>query len=217
MFYNILDSWKAVSSKEMILLYLGMKLTALILSTCFCMALGTTALAQNDYIVTLKNDTLRGEITKPLFGKHRFQETGQSKPLVISEKNTSAYHRVFNPTKSETFVARTLPNQSKLRFLQLHEQGDVQLYEFEKTTYSRYGNTTVTSWYASKGNGPLFSIKTTALSFSRAEKEGNFEQLLGDNPILWARFKAEKSFSFDMLRNYIKLYNQEKQNTTSAK
>lgn len=51
------------------------------------MAFSTAALTQNDYIVTLKNDTLRGEITKPLIGKLRFKETEGSKPLVISEKN----------------------------------------------------------------------------------------------------------------------------------
>jgi hypothetical protein len=105
-----------------------------------------------------------------------------------------------------------LPDQSKPTFLQLHEQGEIQLYELEKTSSSMYGTVTVTSWYASKGDGPLYSIKTTGLSFARAEKENNFEQLLGDNAALWARFKAEKSFSFDMLRNYIKLYNQEKKN-----
>lgn len=170
-----------------------------------------------DYIVTLKNDTLKGVITKSLFGRYRFKETEQSKPLVISEKNTKVYHRNFSPEESETFVARALPGQSKLRFLQLHEQGEVQLYEFQRTTTNQYGSITVTSWYASKGDGPLFTIKTTALSFSRAEKESNFEQLLGDNPTLWAKFKAEKSFSFDVLRNYIKLYNEEKKSTSIAK
>ncbi|SDJ59222.1 hypothetical protein SAMN04487898_103342 [Pedobacter sp. ok626] len=187
------------------------------LSACFCMALSNAALAQNDYIITLKNDTLRGGITKPLIGKHRFKETEESKPIVISEKNTKVYHRTFSTKEPETFVARALPNQSKLRFLQLHEQGEIQLYEFERTSPGKYGNVTVTSWYASKGDGLLLSIKTDALSFSRAEKESNFEQLLGDNPTLWARFKAEKSFSFDVLRNYIKLYNEEKKNTTTTK
>lgn len=180
------------------------------------MALAQPTLAQDDYIITLKNDTLKGKITKSLFGKYKFKETDESKPLAISEKNTRLFHRVFG-TKTETFAARALPNKSKPTFLLLHEQGEVQLYEFERTTHGPYGNTTVTSWYASKGDGPLFNIKTNGLSFSRAEKESNFEQLLGDNPQLWAKFKAEKSFSFDVLRNYIKLYNQEKRNNDVAK
>lgn len=190
-----------------------MKLTILALSTCFCMVLTNVVIAQNDYIVTLKNDTLKGEITKPIFGKQRFKETGQSNELAISTKNTKVYHRVSKSKTPETFAARILPNGSKPLFLQLREQGEVQLYELVKSSYSQYGNTTVTSWYASKGDGPLFIIKTNGISFSRAEKENNFEQLLGDNPTLWEAFKAEKSFSFDILRNYIKLYNQQKQDT----
>lgn len=194
-----------------------MKLTALARCGLACLAFTQTALAQKEYIVTLKQDTLWGEVSKPIFGKPRFAEAGQSKTIAISEKNTKAYHRIIGPEKSETFVARILPEKSKPTFLQLHEQGEIQLYEMERTTGSMYGTVTVTSWFASKGNGPLFSIKTTALSFARAEKENNFEQLLGDNPALWAKFKAEKSFSFNMLRNYIKLYNQEKKTTATSK
>lgn len=190
-----------------------MKLTTLILSGCFFIALINTAKAQNDYVITLNNDTLRGKITKNLFSKARFKEANQSRQFSINEKNAKVYHRVIDSTRSETFVARILPNGKRPNFMLLHEQGAIQLYELEQTTYNnQFGSTTYKTWYISKGNGPLFIIKTTALSFSREEKESNFEQLLNDNPALWAKFKAEDSFSFKKLRNYIQLYNKEKKN-----
>ncbi len=194
-----------------------MKLTALALFGLACLAFTQTAMAQKEYIVTLKRDTLWGEVSKTIFGKPRFAEAGQSKTIAINVKNTKAYHRIISLKKSETFVARILPEKSKPIFLQLHEQGDIQLYEMERTSGTMYGSVTVTSWFASKGDGPLIYLKTSGLSFARAEKENNFEQLLGDSPALWAKFKAEKSFSFSMLRNYIKLYNQEKKTMTTSK
>jgi hypothetical protein len=195
-----------------------MKLTALILSTCFCMVITKTTLAQNDYIVTLKNDTLKGEITKSFFGNHRFKQQDQSKRITITEKNTKRYYISSDKEKPQTFEARVLPKKSKPVFLELHEQGEIQLYELINNAPTQNGGSiTTTSWYASKGNGPLFSIKTSGLSFSRADKENSFEQLLGDNTSLWANFKAEKSFSFKVLRKYINLYNQEKLKTTTSK
>jgi hypothetical protein len=197
----------------MILLSLNMKLTILILSVCICMAFANSALAQDDYIITLKNDTLKGKITKPLFGRYRFKEAGQAKEVTINLKNTKVYHK---GKESETFAARNLPGASKPSFLQVREQGYIHLYELVQSTQGQFGNTTVTSWYASKGEGPLLSIKTNGLSFSRAEKENNFEKLLGDNSELWGKFKTEKSFSFNMLRDYIKLYNQQKQHENTS-
>ncbi|MFA4870481.1 MAG: hypothetical protein WC623_19955 [Pedobacter sp.] len=179
------------------------------------MAITKTALAQNDYIVTLKNDTLRGEVKNTLFGyKHRFKETGQSKSNLITVKNTKLYSKISNK-KVNTYEARILPDKKKPIFMELLEKGDINLYELIVYNGGMNGSTT-TNWYASKGSGPLFSLKTSALAFNRADKEKSFEQLLSDNPALWANFKAEKSFSFKVLRKYINLYNHEKIKTVTS-
>lgn len=136
-----------------------MKITALTLFGLACLAFTQTAMAQKEYIVTLKRDTLWGNVSKPIFGKPRFAEAGQSKSIAINEKNIKAYHRIISLEKSETFVARILPEKSKPIFLQLHEQGEIQLYEMKRTSSSMYGTVTVTSWFASKVDGPLFSVK----------------------------------------------------------
>lgn len=185
-----------------------MKLTVLILSISLCVASTQRTYAQKDYIVNLSNDTLWGEVKKPLIGKPRFTETGQSKSISITEKNAKAYRRTINSNESESFVAKVLPKRSKPIFLERLEDGNVQLFELIQTSNSMYASSTTKSWYVCKAGGELFNIKTNALSFARAEKENNLEGLLGDNKELWNQFKTENDFSFKVLRNYIKLYNQ---------
>ena len=176
------------------------------------------ARAQGDYIITTANDTLRGEVTRPLIGKPRFKETGQTQSIPITIKSAKEYFRVKSLNKHETFVAKALPGKSKLIFLEQLEDGRLQLLLLvNKTQGMSFGgvapvmsSNSSNTWYISKDGGPLKTIKTSGLSFSRAEKEANFKEMLGDNTALWSKFEVESDFSFDTLRKYIVLYNKEK-------
>jgi len=174
--------------------------------------------AQGDYIITTANDTLRGEVTRPLIGKPRFKETGKTQSIPITIKSAKEYFRVKSLNKHETFVAKALPGKSKLIFLEQLEDGRLQLFLLaNKTQGMSFGgvapvmsSNSSNTWYISKDGGPLKTIKTSGLSFSRAEKEANFKEMLGDNTALWSKFEVESDFSFDTLRKYIVLYNKEK-------
>jgi len=189
-----------------------MKLSALILSVCFSMFFLQNARAQKDYIISFNNDTLKGKIKVTLFGKPKFTENDQSKVVSISPKTTKEYCRIINAKDAKSYLSKALPNQSRLDFLELIEKGTIQLCELIQNTPGRYGSTTVTTWYACKGENLLVAIKTSGLSFSRAERRKKFEDMLSDQPELLEKFKQENDFSFDAVKKYTALYNKRRTN-----
>lgn len=181
-----------------------MKLTLLSIALFFFLSFQKTY-AQEDYVITHDNDTLKGNINHTLLGqKFKFKQNGQSDFIKITVKFAKEFYK-----KDERlyYCAKIKPGKSKAEFLKRLENGRVQLFEYDKASYSTNNATREISWYASKDGGPLMFIKTSALSFSRKEKEQNFYELIGDDVKLLEKFKLENDFSNDMLRKYIKLYN----------
>lgn len=190
-----------------------MKTKLLLLFTFYCSFFtASQAFAQKDYVILVNGDTVRGKMTKSLFGALKFKASGKAE----NEKlETNRFKEYFNSKDSSYFVALTLNKQRKPEFLERLENGKIKLYKsvvnYPGTVGARgvmTGGGSTETWYASKDDGELLEIKTSAiLSGSRNEREKNFDALMASYPELLEDFKKEKSFSFDTLRAYIKKYN----------
>lgn len=169
--------------------------------------------AQNDYVVTLNGDTLKGKIKKAFLGGMKFKENGKSDNIDLNINNFKEY---FTVKDSIYNLALGVGKKKEPEFLERLENGKIELFKYMVTSgggMMRPGGgmsvgTTITTWYARKDGGDLLEIKTDGLlSGSRVEREKNFDFLIGSYAELLEDFKKEKSFSFDILRAYIKKYN----------
>lgn len=174
----------------------------------------------NDYVLNLKNDTIRCHIIKVkgpdsnLAVKYRIAEGQSAKTL-----SADSVRELFFSDDSSVYMPKYLPNLRKHGFLQVIERGKINLYQFlrEQATTSTYVGISV--WYASKNMDTLKIVNTSVFSLiniyhtgTRKEHKKAFMELIADNPELLARFKTaieSADFSYDLTRYYIKTYNDE--------
>jgi len=165
----------------------------------------TIANAQKDYVVSLTGDTLIGNIKAPLFGPLKFIANEAKQKVDISIKEHLSY---YTSKDSTAYIAVSIPLKNSPVFLQRLENGKVQLVVYYITHVGANGiGTSQTFWYAIKDNGKPLDVKASSLLGSRKERENNFYGIIGDYPELLEDFKNEKSYSFEMIRSYIKKYN----------
>lgn len=157
--------------------------------------------AQQDFIVTCKNDTIKGEVKFTLFGGTRFKGIGQSKFIIVSEDSIKEY---FRSKDSLNYLAKIKPNKLNAEFIKRVEKGKIHLLEY----YRNQGNNLhETTWFAYKGDEPLVEIKTNQMFGKRKEREENFYKLIGDDKELLDKFIKNNSYTFEAIRNCIKAYN----------
>ncbi|MDB5137675.1 MAG: hypothetical protein JWP37_4278 [Mucilaginibacter sp.] len=196
------------------------------LLTVFCLLLSSmVAVAQdddnsnrfNDYIINLKNDTIRCEVMyfkgpdTNFRLKYRITEGQRAKIMPVD-----SVIELFLSRDSSIYIPRLLPRIAKKTFLKRLEHGKVNLYQKVRSGPSYYVST---FWYAEKDHDSLKQIKIVLSTLlnpevvgSRQEREKAFMGLIADNPDLLIRFKeARKSAdcSFELIRYYIKTYNDE--------
>lgn len=161
--------------------------------------------AQKDYVITVLGDTLKGEIKSTLLGGLKFLNNETKQKVNISVKEYSEYYTWKDST---SYVALTIPLKKGPVFLQRLENGEAQLFVYYITHVTGNGmSTSQTFWYVVKNNQKPLQVKAYSLLGSRKEREDNFYGIIGDYPELLQDFKNEKSYSFDMIRSYIKKYN----------
>ena len=180
---------------------LYLRLTFILSMFCaFC----TQASAQQDFIVTSKNDTLKGEIKKQLIGFYKFKPDGTDRFNKIKIGETKEFYKA---EKEINYLVKPRPDKSKPDFLQRLVRGKIDLLEY----YRQAGNNQVDIvWYACKSNGELLEVKSNHIFGSRNERKDNLYKLLGDNPELLEKFKKDNSYSFDAVKDCIKSYNETK-------
>lgn len=173
-----------------------------------------------DYIVSLKNDTLKCRIieryTTGMFNsvgdisnqKFKYKILGVRGTKIMNADSVKSY---FLASDTSFYVPELLPGADKPVFVEILVRGKISLFEFDtgggtSTTMQANGSFTATSsgsstfWYANKDGDALKLVKTlsTALtigdkftgSTTRKKRQTNLMDLFADNPDLVERFKV---------------------------
>lgn len=175
------------------------------LTICFAF----NASAQKDYIITLKEDTLRGKIKNFSSNTVKFIQTDSSAKLKYDPNQIRSFY--YDKTKS-AYRSMNIPNEKSRFFLEIIEKGKITIYELIKGSVggTQYGGSGSASrqWYAVKGSDSPIEIKSTALlGGSRKERKEAFLKLIEDDPALTKQFLEVNEFSFDFLLSIVKRYN----------
>jgi len=177
----------------------------LILGFCFSVnAQDKADTISRDYVVNLKGDTIKGPVLWISDGSLKidpFSETHTVKYKADEIKEACKTGQVYVPIR----VSLTFRD---IVIVKRIEHGAINLYEYVQTSYNNSGSQT--TWYANKGDGKVTEIKTSGMGgISRAERKKNFLALIADNDQLTKKFQSQDDFSFDVLQDLIRQYNQQ--------
>ncbi|MDB5007010.1 MAG: hypothetical protein JWP45_1403 [Mucilaginibacter sp.] len=170
--------------------------------------------AQRDYVVTLKNDTIKCEIKRSLItGNFRYRiDTNKGfKSLPVQD-----YKEIFDSRDTILVILKNPPPLGHPYFVYWLERGKINLYE--QIIWSGSGTTRSSSkyWYATKGKSDsLIQIKTDALMYNHIgthkQRIQSFLNLINDCEYVATELQhsdIQKSYDFDRIREYIQMYNQ---------
>ncbi|NII83455.1 hypothetical protein [Pedobacter sp. SG908] len=164
--------------------------------------------AQSEYIVTLQNDTIKGEIKNYLEDRVKFIPEGSIERVRYKATEIKAFHVKLKKEEID-LEAIKLPGKRKALFVNRVLSGKIILYELIET-FVRYngGVSHAVTWYVKKLDQDIVEIKTSELSFNRKEREDAFFVLLKDNPKVAEQYQNGGKFSFDFIKSIINAYNQ---------
>lgn len=181
--------------------------------TLLCIT-NTYSQSVREYVVLKSGDTIYCKIKTTLFGLKTYS-VNDSTAIKITPDEVREYR--FRKDKNP-FVSKTLPN-GKVEFLAFLEDGKVNLYEMlikgSAPTMGAMGAmgamaTSTRYFYAQKsGVDSVLLIKSSSLINKNSPKERRtiFSELIADDPELLKFFKSKDDYSFEEIRNTIKLYN----------
>jgi hypothetical protein len=159
-----------------------------------------------DYVITLKGDTVKGQVLWVSDGAVKidpFSETHSVKYKAAEIKEACKTGQVYVPIK----VSLTFRDIVMVKRLQ---HGIIDLYEYFQQNTTQFGTASQSTWYARKAGVAVTEIKTSGIGdISRAERKKNFMALIADNQTLSTEFDGKKDYSFDYLFDVIKRYNQQ--------
>jgi hypothetical protein len=177
------------------------------------------ARAQNDYVITIKGDSIACKISTSLTGAFRYKSAAMSG----SEKITPDVIKEYYIAGKDMLSRAVFEDSSKKAvFMTVLEQGKISLYAMSYTNYSTmpnygtvgttgYGTTTykTTDWFVSKGSDNVIAMKTNDWSMlkGRQQRKDIFASMLKDNETVYNKFIVDGKFSNDQIRNLIHLYN----------
>ena len=177
-------------------------ISRLILLSLFTSILTQPLKAQNDYLITLRGDTLRGDVrllTYEKIDRVEIRVDGKRKSFSALEART-----VFSD--NEMYHTMSLPGNG-LRFMKLIKSGYLSLYSFRTLTQPTYSG--------------LFLIKRAGIGLEvpNLTYKKTMTEYMGDCPTLAERIKAGE-FPKNTLEKLVDEYNACKENaatvTTSA-
>ncbi|MBC7914318.1 MAG: hypothetical protein H7Y07_09360 [Pyrinomonadaceae bacterium] len=160
--------------------------------------------AQSDYIVTLKGDTVLGEIRSKNNDWVKFKENRQSKFIKLP---SSGIQSVYVLIYDEYFAYKVVIDGGKLLLLQRLDNGLIKLYDLTTYSYSKYGSSKYVKWYAEKEDSPLVEIKTNSFFGSKEARKNAFVSLISDQPSIVDIFNKEEKFNFKFIQGLIQQYN----------
>ncbi|MFF5382336.1 hypothetical protein [Pedobacter suwonensis] len=172
-------------------------------SMLFCIALCaffSRVNAQEDFIITLKNDTILGSIKPGLLSQYILESNG-GENISFSPETVNGYY-LFK--KKQKFISNNIPKSEKRYFLRVLEAGKINLYEHKVRTPE---GVWIITWFASKEGGGWVDIITDRIFAKIKLRKDIFAELIGDNKGLNESFQEEKKYNFDIVRKYVVNYN----------
>ena len=165
-----------------------------------------SAIAQNDYVITVKGDSVSCKVSIPVFGGVKYKSgtmntSEKIKPDEIKEyyiaRKTTLWRSVFIDSASEPV------------FMTVVEKGKINLFELVTSIYNGRTTTSTVTWYVSKGSDYVSDLKTSSLFSNKARKQrkDDFAEMLADNKEVYNKYKSEDKFTFVQIRNLVHLYN----------
>ncbi|WP_316798405.1 hypothetical protein [Pedobacter frigidisoli] len=171
-----------------------------ILSLCFAQ----TIKAQSEYVVTLQNDTIKGEVKNYFDYLVKFIPEGGSEKVKYSTNEIKSFHVEKTRKYPTDCEAVKLPDKKNILFAHRVISGKITLYELIETSVSYDGRSSSSvTWYVKKQGQEIIAIKTSRISFSRKERDEALFALLKDKPEVANRYQNEDKFSFDFIRSII--------------
>jgi hypothetical protein len=161
----------------------------------------------------------------------KYQVDGVSGSKNVDADSIKAY---YLSRDTSFYLSEYLPGTDYRIFVKLLQRGKINLYEFSLSvgattamqvngSFIMTGNGKESYWYANKDNDSLKLIKMlrgtphiAAEKYigntSRKKRQQDLFDLFADNPTLLIKFKEEiknEDYGWDVIRNYIKMYNDE--------
>jgi len=168
-----------------------------------------------DYIVTLQNDTLRGQIKNPNGRKIRFKPIDGESFSSYTADNINAY---YLNKDSMAFIPLAIKLGSKPIFLWAKERGKIDLLIdlVEVKSYPSVmptgpsGNPTMMFGGISFGKRKINYIRKDGGKLIKLKKKrAVLTDLMADAPEIVASIQTERKFNKEIIAKYIHLYNQQ--------
>lgn len=155
----------------------------------------------DDYVITVKGDTLKCSISFPLIGPSKYKVPGGESEKLDHAKIKEYYITRKDLLKRVVFMG----DKTKSDFLEVVENGSISLY---KIVYNN-GKTSTVEWYVGKASDRVSALKTSGLFLgkSRKDRKDDFAEMLQDKPEVYNKYMAENKFSFNAIQNLVHLYN----------
>jgi hypothetical protein len=157
---------------------------------------------RNDYIVTLKNDTVYGVLT---------YASGRATRLITETKNypidVTTVESYFSAEHSSLFRRKKLPGKKKFSLLPCLETGHINLYN--NYVNSEANTNIILTYFAEKEKGILVEVWTNRGLFgnSNSSQKEALKILIGDNPVVGDLIIKDHKYGSIDVQFYIHEYN----------
>lgn len=198
-----------------------MNLVPVSLLMLFLMGFSNMLYAQTDYIINNDNTKVMGEVKSHSVDKVKFIPVGVKKAQKFNAQQIKEAYQAGHGV----FRSVAVSDGKKPCFLQVLEDGEIKLYEYNKgtTMYNApvYGggmagggmgfgtvyNNTKKRWYAQKDGSAIVEVKSNGIWGSRKDRKDNFLNMIKDNVHVKERYEKADKFSFDFVQSLIVEYN----------
>lgn len=157
-----------------------------------------------DYVITLKGDTIRCKVSKSIFGAFSYETPEMNGSKRIKTNDIKEFIR-----KKTIYASVHRDDKNKSEFMEVVEKGVISLYQVTYYSYSQYGSTSTTNWFVGKKSDTVSILKTNGLfaTRSRQQRKDSFSEMLKDKKEIYDKYVAEDKFSFEQIENLVHLYN----------
>ena len=194
-----------------------MKPLPFLATALICFLFSSKLLAQ-EYVITIKGDSIPCKIKFPFGGSVKYKSDTMQK---FNKVNTDEIKEYYSSDDSSLYRAVYVDNSKKPTFLEVVEKGKINLYQevissppHSVTTGIAFSITAQnTIWYISKGSNYVQQLKNSNYTItglfekSRQKRENDLIEKIMDNKPVYEKFIADDSFSYKEIRNIIHLYN----------
>jgi hypothetical protein len=170
----------------------------------------------NDYIITDKGDTIKGQLTGRRFKANGWEKAKKINLDSIKEtyiaEDDILKRAIYNPINTKRVFMTVLEN-GKINLYVHNEVGPtagVTYFTSMRALTPTIGAVSTPHWYVAKGIDTLESLdlSVSIISFKPSKKRMDvLAQLIADNKEIYDKFISEDKLTLRQVRNIIHLYN----------